>query len=115
MLTVCTGTASANALPGPNSNGKPVGGRCGYGPRLPLMVISPWANKNAIDSTVVDQSSILKFIEDTFLSSARIGGGSYDSIAGSMNNMFNFTNGAVTPNPNVVLLNPSTGIVTSGN
>ena len=29
--------------------------------------------------------------------------------------MFNFTNGAVIPNPNVVVLNPTTGAVTSGN
>ncbi len=58
---------------------------------------------------------VLKFIEDTFLSSQRIGGGSFDSIAGSLNNMFDFSNGAVIPNPNVVVLNATTGVVTSGN
>ena len=84
-------------------------GRCGYGPRLPLLVISPWAKKNYVDTTVTDQSSITRFIEDIFLGSQRIGGGSFDSIAGSLMNMFNFTNGAVVPNPNVVLLNPTTG------
>ncbi len=57
------------------------------------MVISPWAKKNYIDSTVTDQSSILRFIEDTFLSSARIGGGSFDTIAGPLTNMFDFSNG----------------------
>ena len=67
--------AAASALPGPNSNGKPVQGRCGHGPRLPLLVISPWANKNYIDNTVTDQASIIRFIEDTFLSSQRIGTG----------------------------------------
>ena len=108
-------TASANALPGPNSAGLPVQGRCGYGPRLPLLVISPWANKNYVDNTVTDQASVLRFIEDTFLASKRLGGGSFDSVAGSINNMFNFSNGAVIPNPNVVLLNPTTGVVTSGN
>jgi phospholipase C len=113
---VCiSATAAAAALPGPLSNGLPVQGRCGYGPRLPLMVISPWANKNYIDNTVTDQSSITRFIEDTFLSSQRIGGGSFDAQAGTLNNMFNFTNGAVIPNPNVVLLNPTTGVVTTGN
>jgi len=113
---VCS-TSSANgsnALPGVTSP-NPVQGRCGYGPRLPLMVISPWAQKNVIDHTLTDQSSITRFIEDTFLSSTRIGGGSFDSIAGSLNNMFNFTNGAVIPNPNVVVLSPTTGLVTSGN
>jgi phospholipase C len=86
-----------------------------HGPRLPLLVISPWANKNYVDSTPTDQASIIRFIEDTFLSSARIGGGSFDATAGTLNNMFNFTNGATAPNPNVVLPNPTTGTVTTGN
>jgi len=107
-------TAAAAALPGPNSNGLPVQGRCGHGPRLPLLVISPWANKNYIDNTTTDQASVLRFIEDTFLSSKRIGGGSFDATAGTINNMFNFTNN-VAPNPNVVVLNATTGVVTSGN
>ena len=107
--------APAATLPGPNSNGAPVQGRCGHGPRLPLLVISSWAKKNAVDNTVTDQASITRFIEDTFLASARIGGGSFDATAGTLNNMFNFTNGAVVPNPNVVQLNPTTGVVTSSN
>jgi len=94
----------------------PVQGRCGYGPRLPLMVISPWAKKNYIDNTVTDQSSITRFIEDVFLGSTRIGGGSSDTVAGSIMNMFNFsTTAGALPNPNVVLLNPTTGAVTTGN
>jgi phospholipase C len=101
--------AAASALPGPNSNGLPVQGRCGYGPRQPLLVISPWANANAIDNTVTDLSSITRFIEDTFLSSQRIGTGSFDAVAGSLNNMFNFSNGAVLPNPTPLYLSPSTG------
>src|SRR3984893_7348111 len=54
---ICTGAAAAS-LPGPNSNGAPVQGRCGHGPRLPLMVISPWAKKNFVDNTPTDQASI---------------------------------------------------------
>ncbi len=81
----------------------------------PLLVISPWANKNYVDSTPTDQASIIRFIEDTFLSSARIGDRSFDATAGTLNNMFNFTNGATAPNPNVVLLNPTTDAVTTGN
>ena len=92
----------------------PVQGRCGYGPRLPMLVISPWAKKNFVDNTVTDQSSVSRFIEDVFLSSAPIGGGSTDRSAGSLMNMFNFTS-TVAPNPNVVVLNPTTGAVTSGN
>ncbi len=110
---VCiSATAAAAALPGPNSNGKPVQGRCGHGPRLPLMVISPWSQVNFVDNTPTDQASITRFIEDTFLSSARIGTGSFDATAGSLNNMFNFANNKV-PNPNVVTLNPATGTVVS--
>jgi phospholipase C len=106
VATVFTGVASSN----------PVAGRCGYGPRLPLLVISPWAKKNYVDSTVTDQSSITRFIEDIFLNSQRLGGGSSDASAGSLMNMFNFTTtGGVPTNPNVVLLNPTTGAVTSGN
>ena len=107
--------APAATLAGPNSNGAPVQGRCGHGPRLPLLVISSWAKKNYIDNTPTDLASIPRFIEDTFLSSARIGTGSFDATAGTLNNMFNFTNGAVVPNPNVVVLNSTTGVVTSGN
>jgi phospholipase C len=112
---MCISAAAAtNALPG--ANGMPhAQGRCGYGPRQPLLVISPWAKKNYIDHTLTDQSSILRFIEDTFLSSKRIGNGSFDSIAGSLNGMFDFSNGAVAPNATPVLLNPANGTVTSGN
>jgi phospholipase C len=112
--TICSAVPGGATLPGPNSSGAPVQGRCGHGPRLPLLVISPWAKQNYIDNTPTDQSSIIRFIEDTFLSSQRIGTGSYDATAGTLNNMFNFTNNVV-PHPAIVLLNPTTGVVTSGN
>lgn len=80
-------------------------GRMGYGPRLPLMVISPYSKKNYIDHTVTDQSSVLRFIEDNW-SLGRIGGGSFDSIAGSIEGMFDFTD---APNDQRLLLNPDTG------
>jgi phospholipase C len=113
---VCiSATAAGNALPGVTSATLHAQGRCGYGPRLPLLVISPWAKKNAVDSTVTDQSSIARFIEDVFLTGTRIGGGSFDSIAGPLTNMFDFSNGAQAPNAAVVTLDPTTGKVTSGN
>lgn len=68
-------------------------GRCGYGPRLPLLVISPWAKANYIDHRVTDQSSILRFIEDNW-DLGRIGNGSTDAIAGALNGMFDFERGA---------------------
>jgi len=63
-------------------------GRCGYGPRLPLLVISPWARHNYVDHTLTDQSSILKFIEDNWRL-PKIAG-SFDSIAGTLNHLFDF-------------------------
>jgi phospholipase C len=64
-------------------------GRCGYGPRLPLVVISPLAKRNFVDHTLTDQSSVLRFIEDNW-GTGQIGGGSYDQIAGPLLNMFDF-------------------------
>ena len=63
--------------------------RCGYGPRLPLVVVSSYARENYVDGTVLDQSSITRFIEDNW-GLGRIGGGSFDAIAGSVNNLFDF-------------------------
>jgi phospholipase C len=77
----------ASALPGVNV--AHAQGRCGYGPRLPLLVISPYAKKNYVDHTVTDQSSILRFIEDNWLGNQRIPG-SFDALAGKLNGMFNF-------------------------
>jgi phospholipase C len=73
------------------ANGVAVDGRCGYGTRQPLLVISPCAKKNYIDHTLTDQTSILKFVEDNWLGGQRIQtGGSFDTIAGSIQNMFTF-------------------------
>jgi len=68
-------------------------GRCGYGPRLPFLVISPWAKVNFVDHGVTDQSSPLRFIEDNWLKGQRLGGGSFDSVAGSPMSMFDFAPG----------------------
>ena len=40
--------------------------RCGYGPRIPFLVISPYARENFVDSTLTDQSSVVRFIEDNW-------------------------------------------------
>ena len=95
----------ANALPGPNA--LHAQGRCGYGPRLPLMVISPYAKRNFVDHTLTDQTSIIRFVEDNWLGGQRIGNGSFDSIAGSVNNMFDFRSRGENSFP--FLLNTSTG------
>jgi phospholipase C len=63
--------------------------RCGYGPRLPFLVISPWAKENFVGHTVADQSSILRFIEDNW-QLGRIGDQSFDAVAGPITNLFDF-------------------------
>jgi phospholipase C len=63
-----------------NAAGNPIEGRCDYGTRLPLIVISPFAKENFVDNTLTDQSSILRFVEDNW-STGRIGGGSFDAVA----------------------------------
>jgi len=93
--------------------GKPASGgyadRCGYGPRLPLLAISPFSKTNFVDHTRTDQSSILRFIEDNW-GTGRIGDSSFDARAGSVENMFDF-HGPKNPKP--VLLDPTTGAVVS--
>ena len=87
--------SAQDALTGPGqcgTGGPTLGGyqlRCGYGPRLPLLVISPFAKVNAVDSSITDQTSILRLIEDNW-KTGRIGDGSFDAIAGSLHNLFDF-------------------------
>jgi len=105
-------TTSADALTGSGScgSGTPLGGiqgRCGYGPRLPLLVVSPFSKVSFVDHSVTDQSSILRFIEDNW-NLGRIGGGSFDEVAGALDNMFDFGH---KPHLGVVLLSPVTGLV----
>jgi phospholipase C len=106
--TVRTSASVADALTGPGACGTLTSGayqdRCGYGPRLPLLLISPYAKKNFVDHTLTDQSSILRFIEDNW-GLGRIGDQSADAAAGSLNNMFDFSH----PSNQTLFLNSSTG------
>ena len=93
--------------------GTPVWGRCGYGTRMPLLVVSPFAKRNHVDHTLTDQTSVLRFIEDNWLSGKRIQhGGSFDTIAGPLNNMFDFDD-RDERNPRKVVLDETTGAVVS--
>src|SRR5262249_35085489 len=92
--------------------GQPQWGRCGYGTRQPLLVISPFAKRNHIDHTLTDQTSVLRFIEDNWLNGERIQpGGSFDTIAGPINSMFNFDDEG--NDDNKLILDPQTGAIVS--
>ena len=86
--------------------GKPVNGRCGPGTRLPFLVISPWAKADFVSHTQISQASVVRFIEDNWLHGARLGGGSFDTTAGSFLEMFDFKNARRTPR---LFLDPATG------
>ncbi|HEX4494059.1 MAG TPA: alkaline phosphatase family protein, partial [Thermoanaerobaculia bacterium] len=58
-------TTSADALTGNGAcgSGEPLAGiqgRCGHGPRLPMLVVSPYSKVNFVDHSVTDQSSVLR-------------------------------------------------------
>jgi phospholipase C len=107
-------TSGVCGVPASNSSSSSVP-RCGYGIRLPFLVVSPWAKKNFVDHTVTDQTSSLGFIEFNWtLGSVDPSplpvnqGGSYDAITGSVLNMFDFDD---EPHLHRVILNDGTGLV----
>jgi phospholipase C len=100
---VCgTGTAQNGV------NGAAVNGRCGPGTRIPFLVISPYARANYVDHTELTQASVVRFIEDNWLGSTRLGGGAFDSTtsSGDIRSMFNFSQ---TPNTSPLYLDSSQG------
>jgi phospholipase C len=106
--TNACGTAGVTPqLPGISSGATPVNGRCGFGPRTPLQVISPWAKPNFVDHTATSQASVLLFIERNW-NLGLIGGGSADAVSNSINNMFDFTH-STPQNTTPLILSPITG------
>jgi phospholipase C len=97
------GASVYDNIGGPGVCGTPVTGtnpaRCGHGPRLPLLVISPWANTNYVDHTLTDQTSVIAFIEanwnlgyiDGPTAPTPLVNASFDRYAGTLNNMLNFS------------------------
>jgi len=104
-------SAADDNLTGPGTCGVTPGagvpGRCGYGPRQPLLVISPYARVNYVDHQITDQSSVLRFVEDNW-GLGRIGGDSTDVKAGTLDGMFDFTGKRRAPK---LKLDPQTGLV----
>jgi phospholipase C len=83
--------------------------RCGPGPRQPLLVISPYSKQNYVAHTLTEQTSVLRFIEDNWFT-GRIGDSSFDKSSKSITGMLDFNH---KPNTTPVILDPSTGAVTS--
>ena len=105
---------SRDALTGPGlcgSNPNKVAGgyqaRCGYGTRLPFLVISPWAKQDYVDHQMTDQTSIIRFIEDNW-QVGRIGDYSFDMLAGDISGMLDFKKGPSAPR---LILDPNTGAI----
>jgi phospholipase C len=69
----------------------------GYGPRVPMLIISPYSNPGAVVHTPYEFSSVLKFVETRYnLSSLML----RDADAADMTDAFNFTQ---TPLPALIL------------
>ncbi|MBZ5620919.1 MAG: alkaline phosphatase family protein [Acidobacteriia bacterium] len=110
MPPIVSGSATdADALSGTGSCGtagpNAVAGRCGYGQRIPLLVVSHFARVNFVDHSVTDQTSILRFIEDNW-GLGRIGGSSFDAMAGPLLSLFDFEEGG---GAHKLILDPATG------
>ena len=107
---VSQSNSADDTLSGPGMCGTAKAGayqdRCGYGPRLPLLVISQFARRNFVDHSLTSQSSILRFIEDNW-SLGRIGNQSFDVTAGSVSNLFDFSR--PSNNSGRLFLDPTTG------
>jgi phospholipase C len=102
--------------------------RCGFGPRLVLNMVSPWAKVNYVDHTLTDQASLLRFIEDNWdlnyidgpaahdpTTGLRTPGfalapqkQSFDVVTGSFDNMFDFDD---HPHLGRFILDPVSGAV----
>jgi phospholipase C len=119
VCNTSNGFQQGKPAPAPMLNGnfgQPVWGRCGYGTRMPFLVVSPFAKRNHVDHTLTDQTSVLRFVEDNWLHGERIQpGGSFDTIAGTLDHMFDFDD-RDEDHPRKVILDETSGTVvwTSG-
>jgi phospholipase C len=87
--------------------------RCGYGDRLPFVVISPYTRQNYVSSQLLNTASVVKFIEDNWLGDQRIPG-SFDAVSGSIDGRGGLLDFNIRPHYSPVILDPTTGAVVSG-
>jgi hypothetical protein len=70
---------------------------------------SKYAKKNYVSHTPISQASIVKFVEDNWLAGARLGGGSFDEVSGSVMDMFNLSDAGDSK----LILDPRSGMKTA--
>ena len=85
----------------------PINDMFGLGPRVPLLIISPFARPGYISHTQYEFSSVLKFIEERFGLAPMTG---RDSAANDTTDSFNWSQ---TPNPPVVLSSRTCPVVST--
>jgi len=95
------------------TTGAGVLGRCGFGTRMPLLVISPWAKQNFISHELLNQASILRSIEDNWLGGELIQAdhGSFDSKSEGIDQLFDFWLTPAQRAARKLILVPSTGAI----
>jgi phospholipase C len=116
VINPSTTVADAVSGTGMCGSGTPLAGeqgRCGYGPRQPLLIISPWAKSNFVDHTKTSQASVVQFIQDNWRLPPITG--SFANITGSLDHMFVFDDHGHDhgfgdrPDFSQFILNPVTG------
>jgi phospholipase C len=108
-------TGTPAPVGGTGSCGKPtapsaIQGRCGFGARLPFLVISPFAKRDYVDHSINDLTSVLRFIESNWNLGTIGDPQSFDVLAsGSILGMFDFHQDDFNPASRTLILDPSTG------
>lgn len=104
-----TGSCGTGTLPAGAYND-----RCGFGVRLPFLLISPYAKRNHVDHSLNDLTSILRFIEGNWGLGTIGDPQSFDVLAsGTIMGMFDF-NPHHDHHDRKLILDPTTGQVLDG-
>jgi phospholipase C len=86
-------------------------GPYGFGPRVPMLVVSPWSKGGWVCSEVFDHTSVIRFIEKRFGQHDDLGEANITPwrrvVSGDLTSAFNFT----SPNEAFPVLPPTAGYV----
>jgi len=66
-------------------------GEGGFGPRMPLLVISPYARRHTVDHDLLDTSSLAKWVEENYHLPPLGVWGDRDVVAGDLRGAFDFS------------------------